>query len=197
VPVPDAGDTAVRPRHHAGPLPEERSRSRTRPGARAGASPPARSSAWWAWTVLVAALVLAPGRAPAAAPAETRADVVGVAATGAPGAYVFHVTLRSPDTGCARYADWWEVVRPDGTLAYRRILLHSHPDEQPFTRAGGPVPVAADETVVVRAHLHPGGYGGASMRGSVRDGFGVWHDPPPAVAADLAAAPPRPDGCLF
>lgn len=51
--------------------------------------------------------------------------------------------MRSPDRDCGLYADWWEVVGEDGRLLYRRILMHSHPDEQPFTRPGGPVAIAA------------------------------------------------------
>jgi hypothetical protein len=64
--------------------------------------------------------------------------VVAVEVTGEPGARAFTVTVRSPDTGCERYADLWEVVSTDGDLRYRRVLAHSHVDEQPFTRSGGP-----------------------------------------------------------
>ncbi|MDJ0869913.1 MAG: hypothetical protein QNK03_27725 [Myxococcota bacterium] len=124
-----------------------------------------------------------------------RADVLAVRASGEPGAYRFVVTVRSPDVDCDRYASWWEVVTPDGALRYRRILMHSHPNEQPFTRAGGPVAVAADEVVVVRAHLHPDGYGGAAFRGSVRDGFARWADAPADFAAGLASAEPQPESC--
>jgi hypothetical protein len=48
------------------------------------------------------------------------ADVTAVRVSGAPGAYTFSVTLSSPDTGCDQYADWWEVITPDGELVYRR-----------------------------------------------------------------------------
>jgi hypothetical protein len=133
--------------------------------------------------------------APAAAlAAEPRADVLRAAARGAPGAYELAVTVKSPDRGCDAYANWWEVVGEDGKLLFRRVLMHSHPDEQPFTRPGGPVPIAADATVVVRAHFHPTGYGGAVLRGSVARGFAPW-SPPPGFAAELAKQPPHPSEC--
>jgi hypothetical protein len=93
------------------------------------------------------------------------ADIVKVTVTGEPGAYRFNVTIRSDDLGCDRYADWWEVVSADGKLLYRRILAHSHVDEQPFARDGGPVPAAPDTVVWVRAHMHPDGYTGKTLRG--------------------------------
>lgn len=131
--------------------------------------------------------------APAAMP---HADVVSVSVAGAPGAYQFEVGVRSPDTGCKQYADWWEVVSEDGRLLYRRVLLHSHVDEQPFVRGGGPVPVAADTRVWVRAHMNPQGYGGAALHGSVRDGFKS-AALPADFAAQLATAPPLPEDCAF
>jgi hypothetical protein len=124
------------------------------------------------------------------------ADVAGVTVSGEAGAYRFNVTIRSPDKGCAQYANWWEVVSEDGRLLYRRVLLHSHVDEQPFTRDGGPVPVAADTIVWVRAHQHPQGYGGVAFRGSVRTGFRA-AVPPAGFAAALAKTPPLPAGCDF
>jgi hypothetical protein len=75
-------------------------------------------------------------------------------------------------------------------------LLHSHVDEQPFARSGGPVSISAEQTVWVRAHMRPSGYGGVAMRGSVRAGFSA-----APLAADFAAAlatqPPLPDRCAF
>lgn len=124
------------------------------------------------------------------------ADVVSVAVTGETGAYTFAVGIRSDETGCDRYADWWEVLTPEGSLVYRRILDHSHPSEQPFVRTGGPVSVGAADPLVVRAHLAPGGFHGAAMAGSVADGFGEV-ELKPGFAADLEAVPPLPSGCLF
>jgi len=127
---------------------------------------------------------------------SSAADVTAVRASGGAGAYQFSVTVRSPDTGCAQYADWWEVLGEDGKLIYRRVLLHSHVDEQPFTRGGGPVPIAADTTVIVRAHMNTSGFGGAALKGSVKQGFTVVNLPA-GFAADVAKRPPLPDGCAF
>ena len=124
------------------------------------------------------------------------ADVIAVQASGQPGAYQFNVGIRSPDKGCAQYADWWEVVSTDGKLLYRRVLLHSHVDEQPFTRSGGPVSIQADTLVWVRAHMNTGGYGGMAFKGSVKTGF-KQAKPDTEFATGLAKQPPLPDGCDF
>jgi hypothetical protein len=124
------------------------------------------------------------------------ADVLSVQVTGNQGTYQFAVELASPDTGCEQYADWWEVISQDGELLYRRILLHSHVDEQPFTRSGGPVEVAADDVVYVRAHMNTSGYGGHVLKGTIRDGF-----EPAEVEADFGSGleriPPQPEDCAF
>jgi len=124
------------------------------------------------------------------------ADVLAVRASGTPGAYTFAVTLSSPDTGCDQYADWWEVLTPRGTLIYRRILTHSHVDEQPFTRSGGPVHVDDTNQVVVRAHMNNAGYGGVAFVGSIASEFAADPSVTP-LAPELADAPPKPTGCAF
>lgn len=124
------------------------------------------------------------------------ADVVSVQVSGAPGAYQFTVGIASQDAGCQRYADWWEVLSEDGRLLYRRVLAHSHVEEQPFARSGGPVAVAPDTVVWVRAHMNIGGYGGAAFKGSVRAGFQK-AELSPGFAGELATQPPLPDGCAF
>lgn len=120
------------------------------------------------------------------------ADVVGVSA----GSGRLAVTIHSPDLGCEQYADWWEVITPEGSLVARRILAHSHVDEQPFTRSGA-VEIAPSQVVVVRAHMHPGGYGGRAMRGSIDDGFADVSGFGADVASELAETAPLPDGCAF
>ncbi|MEL7356506.1 MAG: hypothetical protein AAFN40_08075 [Cyanobacteria bacterium J06560_6] len=110
--------------------------------------------------------------------------------------YQFAVTVKSPDEGCDRYANWWEVITEDGKLLYRRILAHSHVEEQPFTRSGGPVDVEPDEVVIVRSHMHPTGYHTQAMKGSFSAGF----EPttlPTDFADELAEVEPLPTGCAF
>ena len=122
-----------------------------------------------------------------------------VKVSGNENAYNFSVTLKSPDTGCEQYANWWEVISADGsTLIYRRILGHSHVDEQPFTRSGGPVELAAETEVIIRAHMHPLGYGEGliALKGSVVNGFQAFE-----VATNfgfsLEKDAPQPSGCAF
>jgi hypothetical protein len=126
------------------------------------------------------------------------AAVTGVKVSGSENAYSFNVTVKSPDTGCDQYANWWEVISADGkALIYRRILAHSHIDEQPFTRSGGPVAIAAGTEVIVRVHMNSTGYGTAKvMKGSVNNGF-IAFDVAADFGAELASLAPQPGKCPF
>jgi len=124
------------------------------------------------------------------------ADVLSVQATGNPGAYQFAVEIASPDTGCDQYADWWEIFAEDGQLLYRRILLHSHVGEQPFTRSGGPVEIDAETVVYVRAHMNTSGYGGQVLQGTVQEGFKP-AEVEAGFGAELERIPPQPEDCAF
>jgi hypothetical protein len=146
--------------------------------------------------LLSLALFACSGAAAENTTASGLADVTAVAVSGDPGAYTFDVTVQSPDVDCSKYADWWEVLTSDGTLVYRRILNHSHPTEQPFTRDGGPVAAAADQPLIVRAHLNPGGYGGAALKGTAAGGFTAT-ELAADFAASLATADPLPESCWF
>ena len=158
--------------------------------------------AFWLTLVLGAALAgcgvwqRAADAVAAAGGEAAAADVAAVSVSGAPGAYTFSVTVSSPDTGCERYADWWEVLDADGRLLYRRVLLHSHVNEQPFTRGGGPVDVDAEQAVWVRAHMFPDGYGGVWYTGSAASGFAAG-TPPEGLGAGVETRAPLPDGCAF
>ena len=127
------------------------------------------------------------------------AIVTNVKVTGQENNYTFFVTIKSPDTGCDQYANWWEVISADGKqLIYRRILAHSHVDEQPFTRSGGGVKITANTDIIVRAHMHTLGYGEGviAMIGSVGKGFTAY-EIPANFAVDLEKKSPQPSGCAF
>ena len=125
-----------------------------------------------------------------------RAAVTAVAVAGESGNYSFSVTVESDETGCAQYADWWEVITPTGELIYRRILAHSHVTEQPFTRSGGPVNVQGNEELIVRAHMNSVGYGSQIFSGSVDGGF-VPSSLDSSFSEELEVADPLPDSCAF
>ena len=124
------------------------------------------------------------------------AKVLKVEATGKPNNYTFAVTVTSPDTGCDRYADWWEVITPSGELLYRRVLLHSHVDEQPFTRTGGTVVILPQQPVIVRVHMSPDGYSPMAQKGTVMNGFSEV-TLPADFATSLANVEPLPTNCAF
>jgi biotin carboxyl carrier protein len=132
----------------------------------------------------------APVRAPSAA------AVVSVTVEGNPGAYWFSVGVRSQDTGCDQYADWWEIVGENGTLLYRYVLTHSHTDKQPFVLDGGPVRIQPEARVWVRAHMNKTGYGSSAFVGSVNTGFAPV-ELAPNFAIGLAKQAPLPDGCAY
>ncbi len=132
-------------------------------------------------------------------PADTNtpfADVTDVSFSGSEGRYTFRVEISSPDSGCDQYADWWEIVTEDGQLIYRRILLHSHVDEQPFTRGGGPVDISDETSVWIRAHMSNSGYGGQVFFGSINSGFEAM-DHPDDFAMQLENEDPLPGDCAF
>lgn len=127
---------------------------------------------------------------------EDVARIVSVTSSGMENSYTFSVGISSPDTGCDQYADWWEVVTEDGTLLYRRILVHSHVNEQPFIRSGGAINIADDQAVIIRAHMNTSGYGTKAYIGSVKNGFTATtlNDD---FAQNLDTVAPLPDGCAF
>ena len=94
------------------------------------------------------------------------ADVVDVKVRrNSSGTYDFDVTVKSVDKGWNHYADAFEVLAPDGALLGRRVLLHPHETEQPFTRElyGVTIPVGVTQ-VTVRARHKPKGYDGKVQR---------------------------------
>jgi len=125
-------------------------------------------------------LPVAPDATPTAAPiaplpteeTSANADVEYVRAVqAADGTWTFHVTVRHPDTGWEDYANGWDVLTPDGEVIkpdpsspFTRLLLHPHETEQPFTRSQNGVAIPPDVTQVrVRAHDSVDGFGGREV----------------------------------
>ena len=125
-----------------------------------------------------------------------RVNVKEVTVSGTSGAYRFSVTLKSTETGCEQYSDWWEVLSEEGALLYRRILVHSHPDTQPFTRSGGKVDIKANDVVYIRGHMNKVGYVGAVFKGSAKEGFKVVTKVPD-FDKSVERQKPLPNGCAF
>ena len=76
----------------------------------------------------------------------------------------FKVTVKHGDTGWEHYADHWRVLGADGDELGKRILLHPHVTEQPFTRSlsGTHIPSGTDQ-VTIEAHDKVHEYGGATF----------------------------------
>jgi len=113
-----------------------------------------------------------PTNTPPATSNAANADVLFVSATEtAVGLWTFAVELLHPDTGWEDYADGWDVLLPDGTVAktspddpFTRLLLHPHENEQPFTRSQSGIPIPPEiTTVTVRAHDLVDGFGGQEV----------------------------------
>jgi len=127
---------------------------------------------------------------------DASADIISVTVSGNENSYTFNVGIKSAETGCNQYADWWEVVSEEGTLIYRRILAHSHVNEQPFVRSGGAVKITEEQVIYVRAHMNNNGYGTKVFKGNVAQGF-----EPDTLEKDFASTlqtmAPLPTGCAF
>ncbi|MEL6986756.1 MAG: hypothetical protein AAGK97_02910 [Bacteroidota bacterium] len=124
------------------------------------------------------------------------AQVLSVTFIESNGSYNFSVEIQSPDEGCEQYANWWEIVSSDGKLLYRRILGHSHVNEQPFIRSGGPVELDPNQKVFIRGHMNNSGYGTKAYTGTVANGFQAV-DLERNFASDLAQQEPLPGACPF
>jgi hypothetical protein len=138
---------------------------------------------------------------------EIFAHVRAVSVSGSEQSYTFNVSIESADIDCTQFANWWEVLSEDGALLYRRILNHSHTDENgssdvdapgnTFTRNGGPVEVDANQPVYVRAHMNTGGYNGDVFFGTAEGSFELAGDLPSDFAADVESAAPQSARCDF
>jgi len=93
------------------------------------------------------------------------ADVVDVRISqSSSGSYSFDVTVKHADTGWEHYSDAWEVLDNKGNILAKRVLVHPHVNEQPFTRSLSGVKIPAELTAVtIRAHDSVHEYGGKEM----------------------------------
>jgi hypothetical protein len=85
--------------------------------------------------------------------------------------YTFTVTVLHNDTGWEHYADWWRIISQDGEELGRRVLLHPHEKEQPFTRSLSGVSLPDELTsVVVEGHDSVHGLGGQTIKVDLKTG---------------------------
>lgn len=127
---------------------------------------------------------------------NNKAKIVSVTTSGNENKYNFNVEISSPDKGCSQYANWWEVTTESGDLIYRRILGHSHVNEQPFVRSGGSVKINKDQIVIIRLHMNNTGYSINAFKGSVSQGFKSFKTTNDFAIA-LENQSPQPTGCAF
>lgn len=88
--------------------------------------------------------------------------VLAVKATpeNAQGTRDFYVTIRHKDEGWDHYADRFEIIQPNGRILAKRVLLHPHVNEQPFTREKLRVKIPKIlKEIHVMAHDSKHGYG--------------------------------------
>ncbi|MBN1525014.1 MAG: hypothetical protein JW904_11045 [Spirochaetales bacterium] len=81
------------------------------------------------------------------------------------GTWIFDVTVRHHDQGWKHYAGLREVIDPaNGELLEKRVLLHPHDTEQPFTRSeSGIIIPAGVKRAIVRAKCTQHGFNGKQI----------------------------------
>lgn len=86
-------------------------------------------------------------------------------------------TLRHEDSGWDHYADEWRVVDAMGQVLARRVLVHPHEDEQPFTRSESGIRIpAATGVVFVEAHDKVHGWSADRVRVDLRQATGLRYE---------------------
>jgi len=127
-------------------------------------------------------------------PAGPFANMVSVEAHGVSEVYTFQVEVQSNVQLCDHRADFWEVLTPDGVLLFRHLIPVVSRRDGTRTHFGAPVRVAADQPLIIRAHMDPTGYGQDALVGSVQGGFErtqlEW-----GFAAELEGSFPQPRLC--
>lgn len=82
----------------------------------------------------------------------------------------FSATLLHNDQGWDHYADHWRILAPNGEELGRRVLLHPHENEQPFTRSLSGVEMPPGlEYVIIDAHDSVHEYGGNQFKLTLPD----------------------------
>lgn len=95
------------------------------------------------------------------------------------GNWRFEVAVRHRDEGWDHYADLWEVVDPISARVYgKRVLLHPHDEEQPFTRSQSGIEIPSEtKQVLIRAKCKKHGFSGRAVLVDLSalegDGFSV------------------------
>jgi hypothetical protein len=81
------------------------------------------------------------------------------------GSWRFDVTVRHDDEGWGHYADLWEVVDPESSVLYgKRVLLHPHDAEQPFTRSQSGIEIPEGVSgLLIRARCTTHGFDGRAI----------------------------------
>ncbi|MEO0532678.1 MAG: hypothetical protein AAF215_02280, partial [Cyanobacteria bacterium P01_A01_bin.123] len=120
----------------------------------------------------------------------------GIQVMGNAGSYTFEVSVQSPDEDCDNYADWIEIITPNGMLKGREVYTHPHLGNLTFTATLSSLEIQPSDEVIVRAHFHgiyasgedplidivfrdqmgggryeKSGYTDQALRGSVAEGF--------------------------
>lgn len=85
-------------------------------------------------------------------------EIVKVVFVRSGGSWDVSVTLRHADTGWKHYANIWIVTDMDANGLGRRVLVHPHVNEQPFTRSDSITLPAGMTKVQVRAGDKPNGF---------------------------------------
>ena len=92
-------------------------------------------------------------------------EVVGAKASCVANLCTVSATLEHADSGWDHYANYWRILSPDGEEVGKRVLLHPHENEQPFTRSLGNIKVPSNvEYITIEGHDSVHGYGGPTFK---------------------------------
>ena len=80
------------------------------------------------------------------------------------GSWCFSTQVRHNDQSWDHYADAWQITDLEGNVLGKRVLLHPHDNEQPFTRSLCNVEIPKTiQKVVVSAKCNIHGVGGEKV----------------------------------